>query len=216
MTDSAPARRSFLRFGLGHLFVFTLGLAAGLAPLKLWELNAPPQTQIHTRLLVARLSPEAQKTLGLSDEMVMTFGPSTDSKTPTIQERIVKLAEKGPGQVITHPRLTTLSGQRVMLQTNSSISLTEGRMVRFKPVDLQLELQPTLLRNSRIQCVVGLKTTEMATSVQPGGSSVQPTRTSTLETTIEARPGETVVLRTSQDNRDDGTELVVVLTMQPQ
>lgn len=213
MENTAIQRRWF-RFGLSHLFVLTLGIALGFAPLKLWELNTRAEPRILAHVQAVELPRAQLAALGMppqqstSDIPVAAFDKS-------LAQRLKPLTDAGRARILAEPVLMTVSGRAAAFTVGGEIPVTITKpdgtpTVEYREFGTRVDILPTLLRNGRIR--VELESTiRTAEQVASAEANLPSFRGTTTESECDLASGETVVVSANSYEKVSGEEVSLLI-----
>ena len=222
MDQSNSRKRPWLQFTLSHLLVLTLGIALGLAPLKLWELAAPAKPEIVMDIQVLEVPVDVVPQLGLSASASGLSSGQHVVDTLRLNQQIESLKAKGL-KVMASPTLNTLSGRPTTFNVGGEVpvSVTDESgltTVEYKEFGTSVDFVPTIQRNGRIGLVVDAEQSRIAP--QPMGRSLEYPILESVSSTSKAElaSGETVVVGGQTIDPDNAARgvLVIVATIRSQ
>ena len=202
MDSISTTRRPWLRFSLSHLFVLTLGIGLGFAPLKLWELGNQGEPRIHAQVRAIEIPCEQLASLGM--QQPASGGISLADLDPKFSQRLAAMVEEKQAKVLAEPTLVTVSGRMTSLNVGGELPIPvtadDGtQSVSYREIGTRIDLLPTLLRNGRIRLELH---TEFSVADEPKelkgvvieSGQIPAFRFSKTQTEIDLKDGETVVL----------------------
>jgi len=222
MDQSNSCKRPWLQFTLSHLLVLTLGIALGLAPLKLWELAAPAKPEIVMDIQVLEVPVDVVPQLGLSASASGLSSGQHVVDTLRLNQQIESLKAKGL-KVMASPTLNTLSGRPTTFNVGGEVPVSvtgESGLttVEYKEFGTSVDFVPTIQRNGRIGLVVDAEQSRIAP--QPMGRSLEYPILESVSSTSKAElaSGETVVVGGQTIDPDNAARgvLVIVATIRSQ
>jgi Flp pilus assembly secretin CpaC len=212
-TAASPPRRRWFRFGLSHLFVLTLGIALGFAPLKLWEMNTRGEQRILSHVKAIELSTVQLASLGMQPQQPASGIPLT-ALDKSFSERLDALREAGRARILAEPVLTTISGRASVFQVGGEIPVPvttpDGiQTVEYREFGTRVSLLPTLLRNGRVRVEFESK---ISTAEQVAHDANLPSfRGSQTKIELDLTCGETVVVCANSYENAAGEEVSLLI-----
>ena len=208
-------RRRWFRFGLSHLFVLTLGIALGFAPLKLWELDTRGEPRILSYVKMIELPRDQLTLLGIRPQQ-SSGGIPLASLGKSFDERLKTLTEAGRAKVLAEPVLMTVSGRETRFNTGGKIPVTitnpDGKeWVNYREFGTTVNLLPTLLRNGRIHVHFYSQISTADQVVQVNGESLPSFRGNNAHTELDLASGETVVVCANSYENASGEKVCLLI-----
>ncbi|HEX5106327.1 MAG TPA: hypothetical protein VFV87_21050 [Pirellulaceae bacterium] len=194
-------KRPWLQFSLRTLFILTIGIALGFAPLKVWELTAPAKQQVTLETKMLEVPAGLVAELGLTLSRDGLTGAPRIVDLAELERQIATLKTRG-AKVVAEPTLCTLSGRpsKFTMGGEVPVPVTDENglsTVEYREVGIGVEFVPTILRNGRIN--LALDTTDsrvkpqLSTSLS-GFTVPQQIDSVSSHTEFELADGETVLL----------------------
>jgi hypothetical protein len=214
-TLTSPPRRRWFRFGLSHLFVLTLGIAIGFAPLKLWELNARGQPQILSHVQAIEIPRDQLASLGIGPQQ-STAGIPVASLGKSFSERLDALRKAGRAKVLVEPVLMTVSGRasrfniggEVPIRVTNSLGV---ETVEYREFGTNVSLLPTLLRNGRIGVEFESEITTAEQVALKDVGTVPSFRANYAKSELDLASGETVAVCANSYEKATGEEVSLLI-----
>jgi Flp pilus assembly secretin CpaC len=216
--ESTPAKRRWFRFGLSHLFVLTLGIALGFAPLKLWELNTRGEPRIWAHVQAIEIPRDRLAELGLSSSRLSSGGIRLADLEQSFSEQLATMRHAGQAKILAEPTLATVSGHASMFNVGAQIpvpvSNPDGSIwVNYQDIGTRIDLTPTLLRNGRIR--LEFRSTISAAKNDVSAvldDSVFPAlHYTSAEAEIDLKDGETVLLCANSAEASENNEKTLLI-----
>ncbi|HUE71905.1 MAG TPA: hypothetical protein VMP01_13550 [Pirellulaceae bacterium] len=200
MDNVLSPRRTWFRFTLGHLFVLTLGIALGFAPLKLWELGEPANPQVLLHVRVIDVPHDQLAALGLTAGRIPPGGIRLQDLGAGFSERLEKLVPK-QAKVLAEPTLMTVSGRHSRFNVGGEVPVIVpiaggGNTIEYREFGTSVDFTPTIQRNGRIRVKMTAKISEVdeAHAATINGGRVPGFRSRSVDAEVELADRETVVI----------------------
>jgi type IV pilus assembly protein PilQ len=125
------------------------------------------------------------------------FNFSLNRSSAILNAQLNAIETNNAGKVISAPKIVTLDGKKAVIKQGLEIPYTERdssgiATVKFKPVDLTLDVTPIVTPDDRILMKINIEKNDVVGDVQPGAQP--PLSTNSAKTELLVNDGDTIVI----------------------